>query len=316
MWRRSISARRLVALATSLVGPGCFTRDYLDDLDGGEATSGERSTEDDAGSSAGEDEDSGADTEESAESSSAASDDGSSTGGETTIDAPDAGGANQPCDTFAQDCPLGEKCMPWADGGATWNANKCMPVAAHPHEPGDGCTALGGGTSGLDDCASASMCWDVDLETNTGTCVAFCTGSLEMPVCDDAATTCIVANGGVLAVCLPTCDPLAQNCPDADDGCYPAGDAFACAPDASDSEGSYGDPCEFINVCDPGLVCTDGDRVPACASTACCSQLCDLSQPNPAAQCSGEAQGQDCIPWFEPAEAPVGFEDVGLCALP
>src|SRR5690606_38571371 len=42
---------------------------------------------------------------------------------------PDVGGGGGECDVFAQDCPKGEKCMPWAnDGGGSWNATTCSPV--------------------------------------------------------------------------------------------------------------------------------------------------------------------------------------------
>jgi hypothetical protein len=41
---------------------------------------------------------------------------------------PDGGGPSIECDQWAQDCPPGEKCMPWAnDGGSSWNATRCFP---------------------------------------------------------------------------------------------------------------------------------------------------------------------------------------------
>ena len=47
--------------------------------------------------------------------------------------APDGGGISFECDLFEQDCPPGEKCMPWAnDGGGAWNATRCSPVADNP----------------------------------------------------------------------------------------------------------------------------------------------------------------------------------------
>jgi hypothetical protein len=56
------------------------------------------------------------------------------------------------------------------------------------------------------------MCWDVKPDTMKGTCVAQCTGSEAAPMCD-ADSSCFVSNDGVLNLCLPLCDPLAQDCP-------------------------------------------------------------------------------------------------------
>ena len=47
----------------------------------------------------------------------------------TFINPPD-GGSTIECDIWADDCPRGTKCMPWAaDGGSTWNATKCSRLA-------------------------------------------------------------------------------------------------------------------------------------------------------------------------------------------
>ncbi|MBK7829968.1 hypothetical protein [Nannocystis sp.] len=46
---------------------------------------------------------------------------------------PDTGDTPSRCDVQAEDCPAGEKCMPWVDGGgAMWNALKCVPVDPTP----------------------------------------------------------------------------------------------------------------------------------------------------------------------------------------
>jgi hypothetical protein len=239
-------------------------------------------------------------------------DGGTSTGG-AFINDPDGGGADMECDVWAQDCPDGEKCMPWAnDGGSAWNATKCSPVDPNPMQPGDACTVEGSGVSGVDNCDVASMCWDVDPETNEGVCVAFCTGSEQNPECADPATTCIIANDGVLILCLPGCDPLLQDCPDGE-GCYPVNEGMACAPDASGPDaGVAGDPCEYINVCDPGLACINAEYVPGCAgAVGCCAPFCDTDAPN----CDAGA-GEECVPWWEEGQAPPGYENVGVCSLP
>jgi len=233
---------------------------------------------------------------------------------------PDGGGVSFECDIFAQDCPEGEKCMPWAnDGGGAWNATRCSPIDDNPGQPGDECTVEGSGTSGIDSCDLGSMCWDVDPKTNIGTCVAMCTGDEANPICDDPDTSCAIANDGAIVLCLPACDPILQDCAEGQ-ACYPIQDAWSCAPDASGETGVYGDACEFINVCDPGYICLDASTVPAgqmCEGAAgCCTGVCDLTDPMGDAQCEGSAEGQTCQPWYEEGAAPPGYEDVGACALP
>jgi hypothetical protein len=97
------------------------------------------------------------------------------------------------------------------------------------------------------------MCWNVDPETNQGTCAGFCVGNENDPHCDHPGDECSISGSG-FAICLPTCDPLAQDCPEGE-GCWGAG-PFFCAGDASGDMGAYGDPCEFVNVCDPVGVCS------------------------------------------------------------
>lgn len=222
------------------------------------------------------------------------------------------------CDVWAQDCPVGEKCMPWAnDGGNSWNALKCVEIDDNPGEPGDPCHVEGGGVSGIDDCAIGSMCWDVDPETSEGVCVAMCTGDQAAPICEDPSTSCIIVNDGVLNLCLPDCDPLLQDCEDGQ-ACYPVNGTFTCAPDASGPElGVFGDPCEFINACDAGLFCANASAVPGCGGSAgCCSDFCDLDADFPEDDCSGAAEGQECLPFFDEGDAPPGAEAFGACALP
>lgn len=215
------------------------------------------------------------------------------------------------CDPWAQDCPTGEKCAPWiSDGGNSWDALKCVPVDANPGEPGDACTAEGLGASGFDTCAGGSMCWNVD-EAGAGVCVAFCEGSPDNASCSDVSTTCVIANDGVLNLCLPVCDPLLQDC-DGNQACYPVGDSFACGPDVSGEMGLFGEPCAAINVCDAGLWCADAGAVPGCAgSDGCCTSFCDLDE---GAACPGA--GQECVAWFDVGEAPPGAETLGACVIP
>ncbi len=226
---------------------------------------------------------------------------------------PDGGGAANECDVWAQDCPQGEKCMPWAnDGGDSWNATRCSPIDASPGQPGDTCTVEGSGVSGIDDCDIAAMCWDVDGKTNMGICVGFCEGTEDAPFCSNPDEGCSISNDGVLILCLAKCDPLLQDCPEGS-ACYPEDNGFFCSPDASGPDlGAIGDPCEYINVCDPGGWCAAAEVVPDCAGAiGCCAAFCDVTDP--AAECPA---GTECTPWYEDGTAPPGGEDIGVCIVP
>ncbi|WP_266215504.1 ribulose phosphate epimerase [Paraliomyxa miuraensis] len=228
------------------------------------------------------------------------------------------GGISFECSIFQQDCPPGEKCMPWAnDGGSAWNATRCSPLAEDPAGVEEPCMVEGSGTSGIDDCELGTMCWDVDPETNEGVCVPLCMGSAWNPFCADPGRQCAIASDGAVALCLPICDPIAQDCPDGQ-ACYPIQDSWSCAPDASGDMGVYGDPCEFINVCDSGLVCLGSSAaapgLPCEGAAGCCLEICAVSLGD--AQCTGIAGGEICQPWYEEGSAPIGFDDVGVCALP
>jgi hypothetical protein len=221
------------------------------------------------------------------------------------------------CSVWEQDCMEGEKCMPWSNNGEpTWNATKCVEMDPEAGQVGDPCTVEGSGVSGVDTCTAASMCWNVDPETNQGTCIAFCAGSENNPICDDPSTTCSITNDGVLILCLPNCDPLLQECDDGE-ACYGIIDGYVCAPDVSGEMGAFGDPCEAINVCDPGLECMPAAGVPDCpGAMGCCTEFCDLSNPNASDECAGSSGGQMCLGAFEQGDAPPGYEDVGYCLVP
>ncbi|MEM6995294.1 MAG: hypothetical protein AAF721_32595, partial [Myxococcota bacterium] len=136
------------------------------------------------------------------------------------------------CDLFAQNCPVGEKCMPFdEDLSGTWNATGCFPIDDNPDQVGDECDVTGSGVSGVDTCDGGAMCFDVDAMTLTGTCVEMCGGSLANPICTDPDTSCAIANDGFIILCLATCDPLMQDCNNG--GCYPIGDGFNCAPEGT-----------------------------------------------------------------------------------
>jgi hypothetical protein len=241
------------------------------------------------------------------------------TDGTTTMNTfvPDGGGAScgEECDIWnPDDCPDGEKCTSVACevGSNAWDSNVCREVQGTA-ATGDECMYTdGSGVSGNDTCGAGSMCWNADADTGLGVCIAFCSGSPDAPTCP-AASTCSITNNGTLPLCLPSCDPLAQDCEASNELCIPNpdGTGYICTLDASGQMAPYGTPCNYINVCNTGLLCIDGAGVPEpeCASAAgCCSPMCSISGGD---ACPG--QGQTCEPIFDPQ--PPGFEDVGVCTI-
>jgi len=297
-----------VAFAVQACGPSNGDGDEGDET--GTTASGDDGTTDDDGTSGdgGTGSDGGSDSATNNESS-------DSGDGGAFIEELDGGSGD--CDIWAQDCPDGEKCAPWASNHDYWDATKCVPLDPNPKQPGDPCTIEESLASGVDDCDVASMCFPMDIsdtETLQGVCVAFCTGSPQEPACEDPTTACGIYNDGVLPLCLPRCDPLLQDCPEGQ-GCYIGPETFNCAWDGSEpGMGDPGDPCEFVNVCHPGLCCINADSVAGCqGSLGCCSPFCDTTAPN---TCPGMADGEECVPYWAEGEGPPEYEHVGVCALP
>ena len=221
----------------------------------------------------------------------------------------DSGSTSWACSFWIEDCPPGEKCMPYSTyGGSNFNGTRCSPITPDPGAPGDPCTVEGSYASGIDTCELHSICWSIDPRTNEGTCVAMCIGIEGAPTCPGADQDCRINGEGTLALCLPLCDPLTQNCA-AGEGCYPFADAFFCAADDSMGGGGLFELCEFLNGCTPGSVCVAPEFAGGCDPdiAGCCVPYCSVAEPN----CP---TGTQCFPWFEePGEGPVGFDDVGVC---
>lgn len=217
------------------------------------------------------------------------------------------------CDPFDQDCPDGEKCVPVAVQGPTWDEYACVPVmgAAQPGEP---CVGLGDqpGFDGEDDCELGAMCWDVDADTGEGWCVAQCKGTWDDPQCPDGEG-CYIFSEGVPVVCLPQCDPLASDCVDGR-LCVPDPyGQFFCVPDTSKGVGVYGAGCQYPAQCNAGLICLDETYVPGCISGACCTPYCDVTKPD---DCPDQDLGMVCTPYYEEGNEPPGLEHVGVCVIP
>lgn len=238
-------------------------------------------------------------------------------GGSVFVEVPD-GGVPPECDAWSQDCPDGFKCTPWAnDGGNSWNATTCTEIAENPGQPGDPCTVADGPASGVDDCDLGSMCWAVDPDTGTGYCASLCQGDPQQSTCPDPESTCGVYGDGILILCYRICNPLAPDCVSDRETCTqsPWTQRFHCVPESSGGAGLYGDPCTYVASCDRGLWCAPSIHVPGCTDVGCCTNFCDV--PLGDDQCGGSPDGQRCIAWYEPGEAPdPELANVGFCGVP
>ena len=148
------------------------------------------------------------------------------------------------------------------------------------------------------------MCWDVDNETSIGVCALFC----EEPWTFDCpyGYGCLINGDLTIAVCLPNCDPLKNDCPRGET-CTPGSLLFECF--LGEGVGEHGGECEITGDCSY-LACVDKEHVPGCAGERCCTPWCDL---NEVAMCPGE--GQTCIPWFDEDDTITGLEHLGHCGI-
>lgn len=228
------------------------------------------------------------------------------------INHPDGGPDNLPdCDPFAQDCPRGQKCVPWDEQGThTWNGAKCVPVSGDKL-PGDPCAAPEGPLAGFDDCALGAICWGVD-DQNQGFCVGQCSGSERDRACPDDYY-CVINAELYLALCFRTCDPVADNCPDGEK-CFPAHDAFYCNANLGLGDVDVNESCEALGDCAKGLTCIDSSA----ASSACDPQIAGCCQPYchvPDGACPNP--DQQCLPYYDPGlQVPDAAKDVGICSIP
>lgn len=229
----------------------------------------------------------------------------------TTVDfVPPYDGGGPECDPWSQDCPEGEKCVPYATDGGSWNANKCVPIIGE-QAPGEPCT-YAGPVAAVDDCDATGACinaQDVGGEL-IGTCWAFCTGNPEMPECP-AAHSCAVSGSGDLAFCIPHCDPLLQDCSGEGQACYWTGVEFECVFTTEDIPA--GEPCGFVNDCALGHVCLLAEALPSCEGSSCCTAFCELERGDLGCQ---SVPGTSCVPFFEERAVPPGYEHVGVCVVP
>lgn len=243
---------------------------------------------------------------------------GTPTTSTTTTGSVDLGGGSGQCSLFEQDCPKDQKCTAWnEDGGIFPNGTRCVPVDPNPAMPGEECFTEGGFGTGLDTCAKGSFCLDIEND-GMATCVAYCTGSMDDPVCPDPSNQrCSFLFEPTVPLCFNRCDPLIQDCGMAET-CVPniaaiGAPYFVCMPRVfPDLPGGYGDSCYALSHCDPGNLCIFAENVPGCKTVYCCSVWCDLTGPN---TCTQFDPTLTCVPWYEPGQETPGFENVGICGI-
>lgn len=220
------------------------------------------------------------------------------------------------CDVWDDACPFDQKCTAVSlDGDNERESLRCVPLAPTPDGLNEPCTLLGTGSDGLDTCDRGLTCQFADWETKTGKCLGYCTGSPEEPVCADPDARCLLTGNAVGDLCHHTCDPLAQDC-DPGGAClpFPMNSAlFICMNEISGDDGQVLDRCEYLNSCDPGLLCANPALATECdpKGAGCCLPFCDTTEPN---TCPGT--GQECLPWYEDTQAPPEYEHIGVCGLP
>ncbi len=236
---------------------------------------------------------------------------GSTTGGPGVCEViPDPVECTQPgyfgagvCDPYVQDCPDGQKCLPFdPDGQGAWDTTQCIPVEANPGAEGDPCTMIaGGGVGGQDDCGVGLVCWD--LVNNQGTCAQMCGCGEGTPTCDTEGQACAGPyNNGAVAVCRDACVPTDVDACGPNQLCLitPTG-LFQCLNGGQDL--GLGEACASAQSCAPGLACAASPNCPQGGN--CCVEWCDTDEP--------EACGGECIPLFNGGAPHECYEDVGVC---
>ncbi|MCY1058645.1 hypothetical protein [Nannocystis sp. SCPEA4] len=249
------------------------------------------------------------------------------TGGGDFIHSPDGGGeCNAPfgeyevrcaqCDPWSQNCPPGQKCVPARDlDEGPWTRAACVPLHPEPAHPGEPCVAEPTHTRIIDDCDLHSICLGVDPVTLGPVCVPLCGGAPEAPVCP-AGSACFNSNDGNLIPCLPTCEPLANTCPEGQ-LCIPDSffdpDDLVCLTPGEAALAQQFEPCDDLLGCAAGLACADAALAVECdpqQSDGCCLPYCDLDAP----ACPGVMQ--TCQPFFGDSPPPPELAHLGQCRLP
>ena len=187
------------------------------------------------------------------------------------------------CNVWAQTgCDSGQKCAFVVDGV---NPQDNTNILGHVACVKDGTAGLGKACESAfdievdppvvnvgesDTCQGASVCYK-------NTCRSLC--SDVNPVCSDGGTCVSFAlYGDAFQVCLASCNLLEQDCEEEGFACYPTLNGNLCGyPRVPEGEtGRTGTPCEYINNCVGGYLCSSPPGAQE-GDPGVCTQICDAS---------------------------------------
>jgi len=201
-----------------------------------------------------------------------------------------------------QSCGDGEKCTAVSDGGPQ-NRFRCVTDDT-TILPGDDCTPAQG--TGQDGCSTGHACLMSQPDDIQGRCLPLCHFDED---CEPGA--CQTSPYTLTTFCAAPCDPLVPAC-DPGMACRQTVDRFVCGMNIEETDiGQAGEECDLTSLrgCAENLLCMAYALVPACAYTACCTTVCDLTEGDE--QCIAPALCGS--PFAAPAP---DFETIGACFVP
>jgi hypothetical protein len=197
----------------------------------------------------------------------------------------------QACNWWVDDCGPDSACVIDLDGEAS-----CLALGVNPGARGDPCAKS-------NPCGKGLLC-GID-----GYCLERCTCSDAHPHCPDPNSTCFnITESREPAYCLPSCDPVAQDCAAPGVSCW-SWNIPICENPPYLAVGVAGDPCgnSFNVECVPGLECTAG--APQCDYSECCAPLCYMDDPEACAEFGADFTcGQLGV-----SQDPECYQGIGVC---
>jgi hypothetical protein len=175
-----------------------------------------------------------------------------------------------------------------------------------------------------DDCVGGGYCYN-------GTCRQICTTTGGECGDGSCADNFVDGNGQLfpIAWCLLACDPLAQDCPSANEACLLSdNEAGGICIRTADPPAEIGEQCQFANSCVRGAICTSGGGLGVCRrlcgtilqmwevvddelrAPLCCGPDCDDAPYDATVSCNQADELCALIPGSEPGTVRI---DVGVC---